>query len=112
VTLNEEKEEASSLCKAMYEQSIIYYNNFKAIESEYLKMCEQSLEKITTSQQHVKKVIDLMNQKGGKNAKQNQDQLKEHISDIRDRLSELQETIKQSRCNIDERKGNAVDEAE
>ena len=61
MTLNEEKKEASSLCKAMYEQSIIYYNNFKAIESEYLKTCELGLEQISTSQQLAKKTSDLLN---------------------------------------------------
>jgi hypothetical protein len=49
ITLNEEKREASSLCKAMYEQSIIYYNNFKAIESEYLKTCKNSLEMVASA---------------------------------------------------------------
>lgn len=39
VTLNDQKLEASSFCKALYEQSIIYYNNFKAMEDEFTKTC-------------------------------------------------------------------------
>ena len=67
MTLNEEKREASSFCKALYEQSIIYYNNFKAIENEYLKTCTCSNEKIEQTQSIITKINDILSLKGASN---------------------------------------------
>jgi len=67
VTLNEEKTEAGSFCKALYEQSIIYFNNFKAIENEYLKTCTNSNDLIEQSQNIIKKINEVLNLKGKSN---------------------------------------------
>ena len=62
LTLNQEKLEASSLCKAFYEQSIIYYNNQKAYENEFMKTIQSSNLKIDDiAESDIKKVLEILN---------------------------------------------------
>lgn len=113
LTLNEEKQEASSLCKALYEQSIIYYNNFKAIETEYIKTCTVSSQQMEQGHAAIKKINDVLTAKvSNKTLKSNLEQVKEHVAELQEKLLKLQEVINQSKCNIDERKVSGLDEEE
>jgi hypothetical protein len=95
MTLNEEKLEASSFCKALYEQSIVYYNNFKAIESEYLKTCGTSTDKIEDMKECIRKGVDLIvNAKANnKTIRLNQETIKDTLGELNGKLDDLQSII-------------------